>query len=124
VALSPSTADDGGDMPAGSGEVGKVVRPRARSAVGVTGPPGTRTERDRPAASRTVADQRPARRVTRAGLPAGATTVTWCESVTTKRVPSGAGASSVKRVGSTRAVPPGWVTLQASPSLRTICTPR
>ena len=111
-------------MPAGSGEVGKVVRPRARSAVGVTGPPGTLTERDRPAATRTVADHRPARRVTRAGLPAGAATVTWCESVTTKRVPSGAAASRVNRGGSTRAVPPGWVTLHARPSARTTCTPR
>src|SRR5215207_65237 len=61
---SPSTARAGDVMPAGSGDVGKVVRPRARSAVGVTGSPGTATLRDLPARTRTVADQDPARTVT------------------------------------------------------------
>src|SRR4051794_10336006 len=61
VAGLPSTARAGDVMPVGMGEVGKVVRPRARSAAGVTGPPGTVSVVDLPAGTRTREDQEPDR---------------------------------------------------------------
>jgi hypothetical protein len=121
---SPSTARAGALIPAGSGEVGNVVRPRARSAVGVTGAPGTVTLRDRPADTRIVDDQDPARTVTTTLCLAGAVTVRWCESATSKRVPSGTPSSTVKRGGSTSAVPPARLTVQSRPRRRATWVPR